>query len=157
MFLIPLVRAIDELAFAFGVWPELTAQNFFLVFRGDETLVLWRDFQGFFRDANLMATLGLADPAPDFSYHSIVDEKPKPWRSYLFDSLLERHVVGPILAHVRDARERREIVDALRGEVSKTLISREGLLPELSFDFPAVVPKMGQRLALRETSRPTWR
>lgn len=154
-FIPTLCQSIAEIVTCAGVWPEITAQNFFFALTRDgRPKIIWRDFQGFFVDHGLLASNGYAGPLVDFAYHAIHFDQPQ-WRSYLVDDIFNHHIVRPILRLLVSDRNRKLIENSLMQSIRCTGLSR--LLPDVAVAMEKRIPRKGERLLLVSSPKPSWR
>lgn len=154
-FIPTLCKSVAEIVNCAGVWPEITAQNFFFALTMDKQLkIIWRDFQGFFVDHGLLALNGYSGPLFDFTYHAIHVDQTQ-WRSYLVDDVFHHHIVRPILRLFGSDRDRKLIENSLRRNMQSTGLFR--LLPDVAVAMEKRMPRTGERLSLVSSPKPTWR
>lgn len=154
-FLPALCDSITELVLQAGVWPEITAQNFFFAKTNDgEFKIVWRDFQGFFVDHLILHAGGYCGPLLQYGYHSIPQGGTQ-WRSYLLDDVFDHHVIYPILRLFRRPGDRKKIISVVRDEIATSGLS--DLLPDNAFVMKKRPPKKGERLELSTSQKPIWR
>lgn len=154
-FIPTLCRSIAEIVTTAGVWPELTAQNFFFAVSKDgKPKIIWRDFQGFFVDHKLLNLSHYSGRLADFKYHAIYVDHPE-WRSYLVDDVFHHHIVKPMLRMFRSKQDHEAIERSLHRNFQSTGLFK--LLPEVAFAMNKNLPKPGVRLSLMPSPKPSWR
>lgn len=151
-------RSVDELVVKAGIWPECTAQNCFFAMReSGKPCIIWRDCQGFFRDAELLAEFGKKDVIDLSNYHLLAGRDAPMWRSYLFDDLISRHIVDPCLKLFETDGERRKMERLITSVGRRSLVATSSILPKESYGMCAKKPKPNERLGLHSMQKPFWR
>ena len=154
-FLPTLCDSISELVVVAGVWPEITAQNFyFSKTKNGLFKIIWRDFQGCFVDLELLNTSGYCGPLINYSYHSIAPGGIQ-WRSYLFDDVFGHHLISPILRIFSHQSDRIAIIKVLQERIKNSGLV--DLLPVNAYAMKKRAPRKNERLELYSLPKPIWR
>lgn len=162
-FIKPMLESYWKLSLEFGLIPEAHAQN--IIFGIDplnmQSYVIWRDFQGFFRDKErLSQPLGKMKAG---KYHLISPEKnaAKYRRSFLYDWILGHYLLDPLISVAESCCEidKNKIISNII-EITHTFLKDVGpdYLPNREWvSMSLAKPQAGEYLQMEHNKNPKYR